>query len=46
LIIVGTFSNMILFKSGKWMVWIKKILGIILIFMGTYFVYEGIRMII
>jgi len=46
LIIVGTFSNIILLKSGKWMVWIKKVLGIILIIMGGYFVYDAIKMII
>jgi thiol:disulfide interchange protein DsbD len=46
LIIVGTFSNIIILKSGKWMVWIKKVLGIILILMGIYFIYDAIQMII
>jgi thiol:disulfide interchange protein DsbD len=46
LIIVGTFSNIIFLKTGKWMVWIKKVLGIILIFAGSYFIYSAIRTII
>ncbi len=46
LIILGTFSNIVIVKSGKWMIWIKKVLGIILLIMGLYFIYTGLLMII
>lgn len=45
LILVGTSSSILvsLPKSGKWMVYIKKISGIILLSMGIYFVFCAIR---
>lgn len=45
LIILGVFSSLLvsLPKSGKWMLYIKRICAIILIGMGTYFIYSGIR---
>lgn len=45
LIIVGTFSALLvnLPRSGKWMLYIKRIFSFILIGMGIYFIYAGIR---
>lgn len=45
LILIGTFSSLLLSlpKSGKWMSYMKKICGIILLGMGIYFIYKGIR---
>jgi len=45
LILTGTFSAAFfnLPKSGKWMVYIKKLFVVLLIFMGVYFIYTGIR---
>ena len=45
LILVGTFSGLLmnLPKSGKWMNYIKRALSFILIGMGTYFIYSGLR---
>jgi len=45
LILVGTFSAVLinLPKSGKWMLYIKKIFSFVLIGMGIYFIYAGIR---
>jgi thiol:disulfide interchange protein DsbD len=45
LIIVGTFSSIItsLPKSGRWLDYIKKSCAVILICIGAYFVYRGIR---
>jgi cytochrome c-type biogenesis protein len=45
LILVGTFSGMLvrLPKSGRWMVWVKRLGGGIILLSGAYFVYTGIR---
>lgn len=44
LIIFGTFSALLvnLPKSGKWMLYIKKIFSFILIAVGIYFIYSGL----
>ncbi len=44
-ILSGTFAGILanLPKSGKWMVYFKKFAGIALVFMGSYFIYLGIR---
>lgn len=45
LILAGTFSSILvnLPKSGKWMVYIKRIGSSIVIIFGLYFIYQGIR---
>lgn len=45
LILAGTFSAVLvnLPKSGKWMMHVKKFCAIILIGMGVYFIFVGIR---
>ncbi|MDO8662191.1 MAG: cytochrome c biogenesis protein CcdA [Candidatus Omnitrophota bacterium] len=45
LILAGTFSSILvnLPKSGKWMVYIKRIGSSIIIILGLYFIYQGIR---
>lgn len=45
LILAGTFSGILanLPKSGKWLVYVKRISSLILVFMGSYFIYNGIR---
>jgi len=45
LILIGTFSALLvnLPKSGKWMLYIKKVFSFILIGMGIYFIYTGLR---
>ena len=45
LILIGTFSALLinLPKSGRWMGYVKKAGSIILLVMGTYFIYTGIR---
>ncbi len=45
LILSGTFAGILanLPKSGKWMVYFKKAMGILLMAMGLYFIYTGIR---
>lgn len=45
LILAGTFSSILvnLPKSGKWMVYIKRIGSSIVIILGLYFIYQGIR---
>jgi len=45
LILVGTFSALLinLPKSGRWMGYVKKAGSIILLAMGSYFIYIGIR---
>jgi len=44
LILAGTFSSILvnLPKSGKWMLYIKRLGAVILIGMGVYFIYVGI----
>ena len=44
LILAGTFSVLLLRlpKPGRWMEYTKKILAVILILAGAYFVYLGI----
>jgi len=44
LILAGTFSGLLvnLPKSGKWMVYIQKTAGVILLVMAGYFIYNGI----
>jgi thiol:disulfide interchange protein DsbD len=43
LIIIGTFSGMAksLPKSGRWMVWVKKILALVLFVFGEYFLIKA-----
>lgn len=45
LIIAGTFSSILLSlpKSGKWMVYIRRIYAVVLLGMGIYFIITGIR---
>jgi thiol:disulfide interchange protein DsbD len=45
LILAGTFGSILasLPKSGKWMVYVKRACAIILIVVGLYFIYNGIR---
>ena len=44
-ILSGTFAGVLvnLPKSGKWMVYFKKVAGIVLVSIGVYFIYVGIR---
>jgi len=44
LILCGTFSSLVvnLPKSGKWMIYIKRLGAVILIIIGIYFIYTGI----
>lgn len=44
LIVAGTFSNILtnLPKSGRWMVYFKRINALLLILAGLYFLYSGI----
>ena len=46
LILIGTFSSMLssLPKSGPWLVWIKRICGIILLGIGEYFLIKAGRL--
>ncbi len=43
-ILSGTFAGILanLPKSGKWMVYFKRAAGILLVFIGLYFIYAGI----
>lgn len=45
LILIGVFEGLLvsLPKSGKWMVYIKRASGVILLAMGLYFIINGIR---
>lgn len=45
LILIGTFSAALinLPKSGKWMIYIKRLSAAVLIGMGIYFIFSGIR---
>ena len=45
LILSGTFGGFLtnIPKSGKWMVYFQRAAGVILVSMGSYFVYIGIR---
>ncbi|MDI6606389.1 MAG: cytochrome c biogenesis protein CcdA [Candidatus Omnitrophota bacterium] len=46
LIIAGTFGSFILGllpKSGRWTVYVKKLYALILLAMGLYFIYAGLR---
>lgn len=45
LILVGTFSAALvnLPKSGKWMLYIKRFFSFVLIGMGVYFIFAGLR---
>jgi thiol:disulfide interchange protein DsbD len=45
LILIGAFEGFLvnLPKSGNWMVWIKRCSAVILMVMGAYFIYSGIR---
>ena len=45
LVIAGTFSAALVNipKLGKWMLYVKKIFSLIIIGMGLYFIYAGIR---
>lgn len=46
LILVGTFSALLLNlpKSGRWLMWVKKLSGFILIGMGEYFLIKAGRL--
>lgn len=45
LVLVGTFSSAMvtLPKSGRWMLYIKKVCAAVLLCAGAYFIYVGIR---
>jgi len=45
LILIGAFEGLLvnLPRSGNWMTWIKRASAVILIAMGIYFIYTGIR---
>ncbi|MDD2680144.1 MAG: cytochrome c biogenesis protein CcdA [Candidatus Omnitrophica bacterium] len=45
LILAGTFSSILLNlpKSGKWMEYVKKTGALLLLLIGLYFIYSGIR---
>lgn len=45
LVLIGTFSSVLinLPKAGKWLILIKRAFSFILIAMGVYFIYAGIR---
>jgi thiol:disulfide interchange protein DsbD len=45
LILIGLFEGLLvnLPKSGKWMVYIKRASAILMIAMGAYFIFTGIR---
>lgn len=45
LVLSGTLSAVLvnLPKSGKWMLYIKKLCAFILILMGSYFIFQGLR---
>lgn len=45
LILAGTFSSILvnLPKSGRWMTYIKRTSSLILMILGLYFVYQGIK---
>jgi len=45
LILVGTFSGLLinLPKAGKWMTYVKKVCSFILVAMGIYFIYAGLK---
>jgi len=45
LIVSGTFSSILLGlpKSGKWLIFIKRFFALLLIGMGIYFVFNGLR---
>jgi cytochrome c biogenesis protein CcdA len=44
-ILSGTFAGILvnLPKTGRWSVYFKKIAGVVLVLMGLYFIYLGIR---
>ena len=44
LIILGTFSNIIIPKSGQWLVRTKRVMGWLLILIGQYFLIQGGRL--
>jgi thiol:disulfide interchange protein len=43
LLVAGTFSGLLttLPKPGKWMVWMKKILGFLMLALGEYFLFKA-----
>jgi cytochrome c-type biogenesis protein len=45
LILIGVFSGILvnLPKAGRWMEYVKKIGALVLMIMGAYFIYAGIR---
>lgn len=45
LVLAGTFSSILLSlpKSGKWLVYIRRIYAVVLLGMGIYFIVSGIR---
>lgn len=42
-ILVGTFSNIVLPKSGEWMNWLKKIFAFVLFLLAIYFAQDLIQ---
>lgn len=45
LILAATFTSAVLKlpKAGKWMVYVQRAFAVIFLFMGSYFIYTGIR---
>ena len=46
LILIGTFSGLLsrLPKSGPWLVWIKRLSGMVLLLIGLYFLYKSVKL--
>ena len=44
-VLVGTFSAMVLPKSGEWMVWLKRVFAFVLFLMAIYFAQDLIRIV-
>ncbi|OGS44287.1 MAG: hypothetical protein A2539_02215 [Elusimicrobia bacterium RIFOXYD2_FULL_34_15] len=43
LIIFGTFTGIVIPKSGRWMITVKKIFGFLMVGFGIYFVLLGVK---
>ena len=44
-LVLGTFSNLLqtLPRSGEWMVWVKKVFGVLLLALGAFYVSLAVR---
>ena len=44
-LVLGTFSNLLqaLPRSGEWMVWVKKVFGVMLLALGAFYVLLAVR---